>query len=163
MTTVLVGLGEFAVSGQPGDVIRTLGLGSCVAIVAIHAKTGAVGMAHVVLPESTGNAERAQKLPGYFADTAVPALVQAMEKSAGPGRLIVKLAGGAAVLRNATASEDVLNIGKRNVLAVKKALWKRGLGALAEDVGGDQSRSVSVGFGSIDVEVKQGNVLVRKL
>ena len=36
------------------------------------------------------------------------------------------------------------DIGKRNVLAIKKYLWKQQLGIIAEDVGGNISRSVSV-------------------
>jgi chemotaxis protein CheD len=44
-------------------------------------------------------------------------------------------------------------IGKRNVLAIKKHLWKYHLGAIAEDVGADLSRTVSV-------QVKDGKVLV---
>ncbi len=156
----MIGLGESAVTTDPGGILRTLGLGSCVAIIAIHAKSGAIGMSHIVLPESSGNEERARRLPGYYADTAVPALLAEMERKAGPGRVVIKLAGGAAVLQTAG---DFLNIGKRNVLATKKALWTRGLGALAEDTGGDQSRSVSAFHGSTTVEVKQGNLLLRVL
>ena len=36
------------------------------------------------------------------------------------------------------------DIGKRNVLAIKKALWKRQLGTIAEDTGGEISRTVSI-------------------
>jgi len=39
---------------------------------------------------------------------------------------------------------NTFNIGKRNVLALKKHLWAYGLGPLAEDVGGNHSRTVSV-------------------
>jgi chemotaxis protein CheD len=45
------------------------------------------------------------------------------------------------------------NIGKRNVLAIKKLLWKYKLGAIAEDVGKDYSRTVSV-------NIQTGEVLV---
>jgi len=59
----------------------------------------------------------------------------------GDGRsLIVKLVGGAAVLE-ASSSFD---IGRRNLLAIKKMLWARRLGAVAEDVGGNISRTVEV-------------------
>ena len=36
----------------------------------------------------------------------------------------------------------VFNIGKRNQLAVRKALWKAGLLTLSEDLGGQGSRTV---------------------
>lgn len=163
MGTILIGLGEYAVSTQPGDTIRTFGLGSCVSIIAVHSATGAVGMVHIVLPESSTNPDKAKEQPGYFADTAVPALFDELDRKLGRGRYIIKLAGGAAVLKSNVELQESLNIGKRNILATKKALWKRGLGALAEDVGGEQSRSVSVTFGSPQVEIKHGNQLLKML
>jgi chemotaxis protein CheD len=165
MGTILIGLGELAVSTTPGDTIRTLGLGSCVAVSVTHLVSGAIGMVHVVLPESSTNAAKASTQPGYFADTGIPALFESMDRLVGPnrGRYIVKLAGGAAVLSTKTELSETMNIGKRNVLAVKKALWKRGLGALAEDVGGEQSRSVSVAHGKQEVEIRFGMQITKVL
>ena len=54
--------------------------------------------------------------------------------------MVVKLAGGAKIMD----PNDTFNIGKRNVLAAKKVLWGHGMGAVAEDVGGNYSRTVSV-------------------
>ena len=45
------------------------------------------------------------------------------------------------------------NIGKRNVLAIRKILWKLRLGARKEDVGDNFSRTVSV-------DVDTGKVLI---
>lgn len=165
MGTILIGLGELAVTRTPGDTIRTLGLGSCIAVVLSHAPTGAVGMVHVVLPESSTNLQKARDLPGYFADTGIDALLGRMnETTHSTGRYLVKLAGGAAVLSNANGTlTDTMNIGKRNILAVKKALWKKGLGSIAEDVGGDSSRSVSIEQGQSAVEIRLGSVVVKTL
>ena len=63
--------------------------------------------------------------------------------------LVVKLAGGASIID----TNNTFNIGKRNVLAVRKFLWQYGLGAVAENVGGNISRSVSI-------EVSTGRVTV---
>lgn len=41
-------------------------------------------------------------------------------------------------------SNQIFNIGKRNLLAVKKILWANRLGAISEDIGGQFSRSVSI-------------------
>ncbi|HOT63020.1 MAG TPA: hypothetical protein PLU93_09165 [Treponemataceae bacterium] len=38
----------------------------------------------------------------------------------------------------------IFDIGKRNVLAAKRILWMSSLGAIAEDTGGEISRTVSV-------------------
>ena len=49
--------------------------------------------------------------------------------------------------------EGRFDIGKRNVLAVKKFLWQNQLGTIAEEVGGSVSRTVSF-------SVADGKVLV---
>ena len=84
-------------------------------------------------------------MPGYFADTGIVALIRHMQaigcKGPGPGQgFTVKLAGGA----NVMDTNDTFMIGKRNILAAKKILWRYGLAPLAEDVGGSISRTVSV-------------------
>jgi len=143
LSVVTLGIGEYGAVNKPGDVIKTHALGSCVAIVILDPATRTIGMAHVALPESKVHPGRAKKLPGYFADTAVPALIEKM-KEAGAGanlqKMIVKLAGGA----NVMDKNNTFNIGKRNVLAIKKELWRHRMGARSEDVGGTISRTVTV-------------------
>ena len=62
---------------------------------------------------------------------------------------IVKMIGGASMIN----ASDAFGIGKRNVLAIKKILWKLRLGAKAEDVGGTISRTV-------EIEVATGRVAI---
>lgn len=143
MTVHFVGVGGLDVASAPGDSVKTMALGSCVAIVAMDPVKRLVGMVHVALPESSIDPAQAKERPGYFADTGLPALLEALRRAGyvGDGRsLIIKLAGGAAVME-AGAS---FNIGKRNVLAIKKLLWAKQMGAVAEDVGGNLSRTVEV-------------------
>ncbi len=141
MATIYVGIGEYAVSNTPGEVIKTLALGSCVAVILHAPEKRLVGMLHIALPESTINQNMAQKRPGMFADTGISKLLEEMKKHGwmAGNRLFVKLAGGASVMD----PNHIFNIGKRNILAVRKILWMNRLGALAEDVGGSFSRSVS--------------------
>jgi len=141
MKTILLGVGEHAASSTPGDVLKVLGLGSCVALVFLDPRARTVGMAHVALPDSRAGADLAATEPGRFADTAVPALLEAMVglgTPVGGRRCVVKLVGGAEIMPN-----NSFNIGKRNALAIKKALWRHGMGAIVEDLGGDFSRSVA--------------------
>jgi len=49
------------------------------------------------------------------------------------------------------------DIGRRNVLAVKRHLWKSSLGPVAEDVGGDISRPVSINVVDGGVSLVSGN------
>ena len=142
MATIVLGVGEYGASRVPGDNVKTFALGSCVAVILLDPKTRTVGMAHIALPDSSINTDRAKELPGYFADTGVPALLKEMSKNgvkSGRG-VFAKLVGGARVMDH----NNVFNIGKRNVLAIKKILWQHGMGATAEDVGGTISRTVSV-------------------
>ena len=143
MSTILLGVGDLGASTQPGDIIKTIGLGSCVALIIMDPQTRCVAMDHIALPDSSASPEKARDKPGHFADTGIPALFSAM-KAAGSSdsyrRMIVKLVGGA----NVMDPNSTFNIGKRNVLAIKKILWQFGMGAVAEAVGGHISRTVRV-------------------
>lgn len=151
MRTIYVGVGEYAASKAPGDVIKTMALGSCIAVIFLDPSNGTVGILNVALPDSSINKNRILEKPGMFADTGIPVLLNLMMKNGynGKGQLIVKLVGGASIL----SPNNTFNIGKRNALAVKKALGKHQLGAIAEDLGNNFSRSVSI-------EVKTGKVTV---
>lgn len=152
MSKIILGIGDLGASNTPGSEVKTFALGSCVAVILLDPKTHTVGMVHVALPESKVNPDKAKTLPGYFADSGIPALLQAMTQQGcrANGRgMVVKLVGGAAVMDK----NDIFNIGKRNVLAIKKLLWGHGMGALAEDVGGNYSRTVSVAVNTGEVIV----------
>jgi chemotaxis protein CheD len=66
------------------------------------------------------------------------------------GRLLVKLVGGA----NIMDPNSTFDIGKRNILAIKKILWENSLGVLVEDIGEDISRNVRVSVDTGKVVVK---------
>ncbi|MHC4870618.1 MAG: chemotaxis protein CheD [Planctomycetota bacterium] len=151
MANVVLGVGDYGAVKGSEDVIKTYALGSCVAAIIMDAETHVVGMVHIALPESKISPDKVKDRPGYFADTGIPVLLENM-KAMGVKKirsLIVKLVGGACVMD----PNSTFNIGKRNILAVKKILWKNGMGALAEDVGGNISRTVSV-------SVKTGKVVI---
>jgi len=136
-----LGVGAIGASGDLQAMLFTT-LGSCVAVVAIDPYDRIAGLVHVALPDSSISPEKAGSCPGYFADTGIPLLLREMARLRGraPGRLLIKLVGGARVLDPAST----FDIGKRNVLAVKKILWEYRLGVLAEDTGGAMSRTVKV-------------------
>lgn len=142
MPTIYVGVGEYAAAKAAGDIIKTMALGSCVGVILLDPDMKIAGMLHVALPDSSISNKRADERPGMFADTGIPALLRDMQKLGCTinGKMIVKLAGGASIMD----PDNTFNIGKRNVLAVKKVLWKYKLGARAEDLGGTISRSVTI-------------------
>src|SRR6185369_627123 len=52
---LVIGIGEFAVSNRPGDVIVTHALGSCIAVCIFDPRAGVAGMLHFMLPEASIN------------------------------------------------------------------------------------------------------------
>lgn len=142
MADLVIGIGEMAVSNSPEDTVKTYALGSCVALILLDPKTRVGGMVHVALPDSTIDAQKAKKLPGYFADTGLKHILCLMaEKGAKEHQgFIVKLVGGASVIQGS----DHFEIGKRNVTILHKLLWEHKLVPRAEDVGDTISRTVSL-------------------
>ena len=100
------------------------------------------------------NPERARTQPGYFADTGVELLMKEFIRRHSPRRsdIALRLAGGANVMDEA----GHFNIGKRNLLAVKRELWKLGYGVKCEDVGGSIGRTVSLSVATGTVIVSNG-------
>ena len=123
----------------PPNGITTLGLGSCVGI-ALRDKNHKVGgLAHIMLPDSTVIAN--QTNVAKFADTGIVELLKQMEKLGAVKRNIVaKIAGGATMF--AMSSRTNLNVGERNVEAVKAKLKELGIPILAEDTGLNYGRTV---------------------
>lgn len=142
MGITYVGIGEMAVSKTRGDLLKTLALGSCVGVLLYDPKIKAAGLLHIALPDSKTAKNQGQNRPCRYADTGVPLLLQEMRKfgCAGGRSLVVKIAGGA----NVMDPNDTFNIGKRNILAIKKILWKNSLFLKAEDVGGSISRTATI-------------------
>lgn len=141
MNSIVVGIGEFFVSNNPKDVIKTFALGSCVAVIMYDKIKNIAGLIHIALPSSEISNEKKEKLPGYFADSGIPLLIESMKKKGAIlGNLWIKLIGGANVL-NTNYNFD---IGTRNILAVKKILWRHNLGIISEDVGGKIARTCMV-------------------
>jgi chemotaxis protein CheD len=135
---LVVGVGDCAVSNDPENVIVTYALGSCIAVAIYDPLAKVGGLLHFMLPEST-ESPGAIASQFRYADTGTPLLFrEAYREGADKKRLIIRVAGGAAVFDD----KGVFNIGKRNYTALRKILWKAGLMIHAEDVGGGSSRNV---------------------
>ncbi|HVP05651.1 MAG TPA: chemotaxis protein CheD [Dehalococcoidia bacterium] len=138
--TTAISLGELKVSADPAAILACLGLGSCVAIAAYDPHRRLAGMAHCVLPASERG--HGEQRPARYVDRAVPLLVQEMERQGSSRRrLIIKMVGGARVLRG-RGFESVTNVGQQNVQAAREAFQRLGLKLSGEDIGGDFGRTV---------------------
>jgi len=141
-----VGVAEMRISAEPGDVIVTHALGSCLGIAAHDPDAGVGGILHVMMPKSSINPEKAEKNPFMFVDTGVPAFFRDLYAvGAVKPRLVVKVAGGASVQ---IGTSDRFEIGKRNMTMLKKLLWKNDVLMASDDVGGSKARTMYLEIGS---------------
>lgn len=138
MSRLVVGIGEFKVGWDADDLLVTHALGSCIAVCVWDEGARVAGLLHFLLPESRINAERAAAQPAAFADTGIPLLMQAARQAGlDKRRTQVRLVGGAE-----TTGGGGFDIGKRNLLAARAALWRAGLLVTGESVGGTTPRTV---------------------
>jgi chemotaxis protein CheD len=115
----MVRMGELAVATEADHVLTAIGLGSCIGLVLVDRGRATFGLAHVMLPERPSTAP-ADTQPGRFADSAVPALVDALvARGARRVRLEAFLVGGAQMFTFGGGSMDV---GARNDAAVRAGL-----------------------------------------
>ncbi|MDR0804868.1 MAG: chemotaxis protein CheD [Oscillospiraceae bacterium] len=146
-----VGISDWKL-GQGEDIIVTYALGSCIGICMYDKNKPVGGLSHIMLPDSTSNADKTSLNRMKFADTAVPDMHAALlKKGASASTMVAKIAGGA--LMFATNSER-FNIGERNVAAVKAALAKIHVPIIANDTGANYGRTVFFYPGTGKVEVK---------
>jgi chemotaxis protein CheD len=146
-----VGIAELEVARAPAT-LTALALGSCVGVI-LHDRIAKVGgLAHVLLPSASIGRARSDT-PGRYAPTAVTTLVeQLLELGAEHPRLTARLVGGASMF-TALQPAGTIQIGERNVHAVREALHRHGIRNVGEVVGGDYGRSV-------DFDVETGRVVV---
>jgi len=154
----IVSVADMKVSSMPGDILITYALGSCLGIAIHDPVAGVGGLLHVMLPLSTIDIEKAEENPYMFVDTGVPRLfIECYKAGARKRRLMVKAAGGASSQENET--DDYFQIGKRNFTMLSRLLWKNDVMLKAQDVGGNQSRTMSLEIGSGIVRVKAKGVM----
>ncbi|MFM1801389.1 MAG: hypothetical protein RJA81_741 [Planctomycetota bacterium] len=145
---VQVGIGQWKVVPAPVG-LKSI-LGSCVGV-AIYDRVGKIGgVAHILLPNSRGSKE----MPGRFADTAVPLMVEEFCRLRGPAvksSLVARLAGGAKMFE----TKGGVPIGEVNHRAVLEILELLKIPVLAKDIGGEQGRNMTF-------DTRSGRLFVKK-
>jgi chemotaxis protein CheD len=155
LQVVKVGIADMKIVRAP-DLIRTSGLGSCVGVVIYDQVKEIAGLAHVMLPDSSLAKADTINLAKY-ADTAIKELVSLLVKAgARPLSLKAKIAGGAQMFQFAGAN-DMMRIGPRNVEAVKKELAALKIVIVAEDVGGNNGRTIEFNPKTCELTIRTVN------
>ena len=147
MTIINIAPGKVAI-GQEQDELRTL-LGSCVSIVLWHPQRKIGAMTHIVLPNRKKSPEKSES-DERFADEAWFSLVKKLSsKGIFPQDCVCKIFGGAQVF-----GEELAEVGKRNLAAVRQLLHQYGVSIVSEHVAG-------TGYRDLRFNIQTGTVWVR--
>lgn len=152
---VRVAMAEIKVENKPIKLVTNVG--SCVALCLYDPIHKCGGLAHVMLPSTTRKLQNS--VPGKFADTAVPALAEAVRKIGGKETVLsAKIAGGACILPNLSNNDQ--HVGRKNVDAIKAALKDNRIRLVAEDVGGSYGRKIefNIGNGTLTIRLSNGEI-----
>jgi chemotaxis protein CheD len=142
------------ISADPGDLIVTYALGSCLGVCVYDPVAQVGGLLHLMLPQGSLSPEKAAKSPLMFADTGIPKLfLGSYALGAKKERIIVSVAGGASF---SVSEEGDLAIGQRNVAMLRKVLWKNGVLLKKHELGGSEPRNMSLDVGTGEVLLGYG-------
>ena len=157
---IVVRVADMKVSNEPGVVLVTYSLSSCIGL-AIHDPVAQVGgMLHYMLPESSLDGRKAKKNPYMFGDTGIPALFrEAYKLGAKKNRLRVIVVGGAQILDQ----KGLFNIGKRNYTVLRKLFWKNNVMTDFEEVGGNVNRTLKLEIKTGQAWLKISGIGVKKI
>lgn len=138
----VLGMGAHKVINEPNIELKIFALGSCIGLGMYCPSKQVVGLCHVALPNSKTDIEKSIKVPGYFADSAIKAMINDfLEFGCPKEKIFAKISGGA---KTRVELGDYFAIGQKNSIAVKAGLIKNGIKVLSEDTGGTISRTCSV-------------------
>jgi chemotaxis protein CheD len=148
----MVRMGELAVSQTPGEVLVSIGLGSCIGLALMDSGRGLAGLAHIMLPGG-GTREANEAGSAKYADVAVERLVEELVAlGARLTELEGILVGGAQMFAGGGSS---LDIGSRNEEATRAALAKHSVPVRAAATAGNKGRTVRVQVSPASVQVKE--------
>lgn len=149
---IAVGMGEIEVAKSP-RLLAAAGIGSCVAVALYDEDTRIGGLAHIMLPCKE---ESDEKSPATrFTDVALGEIIDEMKKQgARVAHIKAKIFGGANMFPGMILSDSLMDVGKRNILAVREELKRHHIEIVAEEVGDHVGRSVLLNTGDGSVVVK---------
>lgn len=131
--------------------LRTLAVGSCVAVILYDRlrKIGCLSHSLLPVPERPSDASSPK-----FATEAIKLMVDLLRKEgSSPEDLDARLVGGASLF-GCFQGHDEIAVGARNVEAARNELARQGIQIVAEDVGGEHGRN-------IEFNTEDGSVVVR--
>jgi chemotaxis protein CheD len=133
----IIKLGEVVFTKNP-EKYNLLGLGTCIGVFLYDLKQETYMMAHTVLPKySSHRTEISSDNLGRFTDLAIRLMVKKMVKEGSNKKDIrCKLVGGGRIYN------DALDVGLNNIECARSILQEEEIRIVAEDLGGNDSRSI---------------------
>ncbi len=170
-SVMAVEMGETGLTHIGDARLQARGLGACVGLCLYEAHARLAVLVHIVLPAtlpSSGlGARSATPPPGKCADTAVAhALAEIIRLGGQAARVQAALVGGAQIFTDAASdigARSRLEIGLRNIHAVKEELARVHLPLCAEDTGGHFGRTVTLDAATGTVWVRPVGLAERML
>lgn len=135
---ITVPMGQSAIADGTAR-LRTVGLGSCLAVVIFAPRHETAALAHCMLPDG---GDETEPLAKYVA-TAIPHLLEVLREAGADAPFSATLIGGASMFPG-LADGFVRDIAGRNVETARKVLTDSAVKIRAEDVGGHVGRSVLI-------------------
>ena len=141
-----VNFSEMKISRNPAETLVAFSIGSGIGVTVFDPGCGIGGVLNFMLPDSTrATGVDPAKVPLMFADTGVPFFVHALlEQGIRPDRVKLIAAGGAHIMDQT----GMFNIGQQNYEALKNNLATYDLAIHHEDIGGTNSRTLSLEIGT---------------
>jgi len=153
---IAVGMGEIRAAEAP-NLLKAVGIGSCVAVALYDRDTRTGGLGHIVLPCIEEAHDKSH--PARFADIAIGMMIDEMKRRSARTRDIwAKIFGGANMFPEIISSESSMDVGQRNILAVRKELKRYNIIIIAEEVGDHIGRTVLFDTGDGSVEIKTAHM-----
>jgi chemotaxis protein CheD len=149
-----VGMAEFKVAQVPNR-IACFGIGSCVCVALYDPEAKVAGLAHSMLPSAPAMTLTSPEDRPKYADTAVPHLIDVMERlGAKRSRIYARLVGGATMFSFGSKSDGSESLGERNLRSARESLKSQGITLKSEEGGGGVGRS-------LEFDPGDGSLLVR--
>jgi len=154
MRRLTITAGEYCFSQAP-DILETF-LGSCVGVAIYDPERRLGGLLHIVLPK--GMKKKEDEAPASYATSGVPFMLAILAEAGCRHQQgwQVTLVGGAHI--RSTENKIDLQIGQRNVLALRAIFRELGIPIVHEEVGGDYGRQMTFDLTSGGVAVRSTRV-----
>lgn len=135
----VIGIGEYIISTNKEDIVKTFALSTCVGIVIYDVNKKILAMAHVLLPKTINDNGAETYNSAKYADTAVFNVVRDMKikYKCNMGDLRVSLFGGID-----GEIEDYFRIGEKNLAVIKQILNKINIRYDSSNTGGRITRTI---------------------